>query len=287
MSAELHSEVSNWWSNNPQTYGDLHGKPLFDGDRTALGDAAFYARADQAFIEWNRPLHGDAPFDRLFPYAEFKGKRVLEIGCGMGAMASLWARQGAEVSAVDLAPFSVKMTRQRFALLGLQGQIQEADGRALPFDDGAFDYVYSWGVLHHSPDLGQSLREMMRVLKPGGRFGLMLYHRHSLFYLWRIRYREGLVHGEREFLDPVALSSRYTDGSEAEGNPHTWPVTRPELRRLLGPFSDRLDFRVLGTEVDELFDSMLPGFGRLLPRWAIKPWARRLGWSLWTDGTRG
>jgi hypothetical protein len=56
--------------------------------------------------------------------------------------------------------------------------------------------------------------------------------------------------------------------------------------RLSGPFSDRLDFRVLGTEVDELFDSMLPGFGRLLPRWRSSL-ARRLGWSLWTDGRRG
>ena len=287
MSAELQQEVSHWWSSNPQTYGDLHGTRSYRGSETAPGDPAFYARADQAFFEWNRPLHGAEPFDRLFPYAEFKGRPVLEIGCGMGAMASLWARQGAQVTAVDLAPYSVKMTRQRFALLDLQGRIEQADGRALPFADGEFDYVYSWGVLHHSPDLGQSLREMMRVLKPGGKFGLMLYHRHSLFYLWRIRWREGVVHGESRFLDPIALASRYTDASEDEGNPHTWPVTRGELRSLLGPYAERLSFRVLGTEVDELLDAMLPGFGRVLPRWAIKPWARRLGWSLWTEGWRG
>src|SRR4029079_3129869 len=102
-----------------------------------------------------------------------------------------------QVTAVDLAPFSVEMTRRRFSIMGLTGTIMQADGRTLPFEPGEFDYVYSWGVLHHSPDLANSLREMMRVLRTGGEFGLMLYHRRSLFYLWRILYREGFVHAER------------------------------------------------------------------------------------------
>ena len=279
------SDVSAWWSSKPQTYGDRHGAATYEGSASQLGDEAFFRRADETMFRWNRPLYKAYPFDRLFPYDEFVGKRVLEIGCGMGAMASLWAKRGATVTAVDLAPFSIEITRRRFSLFGLNGHIEQADARSLPFAEGEFDYVYSWGVLHHSPNLAQSLREMMRVLKPGGKFGLMLYHRHSLFYLWRIVYREGFVHREADFLDPVALASRYTDATEAEGNPHTWPVTKSELRALLGPYASSLEFRVLGTELDDVLSFMLPGLGRL-PVWMIKPWARRFGWSLWTHGVR-
>jgi SAM-dependent methyltransferase len=278
-------EVGTWWSGKPQTYGDRHGAREYDGGQALVGDEVFFRKADETLFKWNEPLHAEFPFDRLFPYAEFTGKRVLEIGCGMGAMASLWAKQGAKVSAVDLAPFSVEMTRKRFALFGLEGNIQQADGRSLPFADGEFDYVYSWGVLHHSPNLSQSLREMMRVTRPGGQFGLMLYHRRSLFHLWRILYREGFVHNEAGFLDPVALTSRYTDATEAEGNPHTWPVTKAEVWAFLNPYTSGLRFRVLGTEVPDVLGFMLPGLGRL-PGWLIKPWARRLGWSLWSYGVR-
>ena len=286
MSAERSREVSGWWSSNPQTYGDLHGKASHGGAQTTVGDAEFFEHADRTFFRWNQHLHHKQPFDRLFPYERFRGKRVLEIGCGMGAMAALWASRGAEVTAVDLAPRSVEMTRRRLSLMGLAGKVIEADGRTLPFSDGEFDYVYSWGVLHHSPDLALSLREMMRVLRRNGEFGLMLYHRHSLFYAWRVRYREGFLHNESDFLDPVSLSSRYTDASEAEGNPHTWPVTRSELRRVLGSYSSDIRFRVLGSEVDHILNMMLPGLGRITPRWALKPWARRFGWSLWCCGTR-
>jgi SAM-dependent methyltransferase len=282
---EKAQEVSNWWSGKPQTYGDRHGSALYDGSAAQLGDESFFRKADETLFKWNEPLHRDFPFDRLFPYDEFAGKRVLEIGCGMGAMASLWAKRRATVSAVDLAPFSVEMTRRRFSLMGLAGDISQADARSLPFGDGQFDYVYSWGVLHHSPNLAQSLREMMRVLRTGGRFGLMLYHRRSLFHLWRIVYREGFVHNEADYLDPLALASRYTDATEAEGNPHTWPVTKAEVSAFLRPYTSLLQFRVLGTEVEDVLGFMLPGLGRL-PAWLIKPWARRWGWSLWSYGTR-
>lgn len=285
MSSAPEKDVSAWWSNNPQTYGDLHGKPRFGGDVSEFGNTAFFDAADREFFTWNATLENKVPFDRIFPYERYRGMRVLEIGCGMGCMASLWARQGGQVTAVDLAPFSVEMTTKRFALMGLTGTILQADGRALPFDDGEFDYVYSWGVLHHSPDLAQSLREMMRVLKRGGEFGLMLYYRHSLFYIWRILYREGFVHNESDFLDPIALSSRYTDASEAEGNPHTWPVTRSELRGMLAPYANDLKFCGVGTETDHMLNLML-GYGRFLPRWVLEPWERRWSWSLFSSGIR-
>jgi SAM-dependent methyltransferase len=207
--AQLAGEVARWWAENPQTYGDLHGQSRFGGKEIALGSREFFEEADSRFLEWNHPLHTAAgPFGKIFPYARYAGRRVLEVGCGMGAMASTWAQRGARITAVDLNPVAIAQTRRRFELLGLTGNIQQFDGRALPFEDGAFDYVYSWGSCTTRPDLPRSVGELLRVLRRDGEFGVMLYDRHSLRYWYCIAYREGLVHGERLFLDELGLASR-------------------------------------------------------------------------------
>jgi SAM-dependent methyltransferase len=163
------------------TYGAEHGRTVYDDAAYEMGSQAFFDRLDREFYSWNKPLHGARPFDRLFPYQEYQdGKKVLEIGCGLGTLAMNWARNGAEITAVDLNPTSIEQTRRRFDLMELSGRIEPMDARHLAFADASFDYVYSWGVLHHSPQLEQSLGEMMRVLKPGGGFGIMLYNRRSL-----------------------------------------------------------------------------------------------------------
>ncbi len=277
--------VGQWWADNPMTYGDVHGKTVHEGEASQLGDEAFFNKVDETFFEWNRPLHGEKPFDRLFPFHEVApGAKVLEIGCGMGTMASLWARHGADVTAVDLNPTAIAQTRRRFELSGLTGTIQQADARQLPFDDGTFDYAWSWGVLHHSPDIEQSVAEMMRVLKPGGGFGLMLYHRQGLWQRYTVDYLEGFLHMESRFLGPLELSSRYGDGHVEEGNPYTWPMTRREVYDMLAHFSHDVRLRVLGTELDGVLRLMLPGLGRVLPRLVKKAWARRFGWSIWASG---
>jgi ubiquinone/menaquinone biosynthesis C-methylase UbiE len=279
--SDVVSEVREWWAEHPMTYGDVHGQSA-----EALGDPQFFAEVDARFLQWNRPLHGERPFDRIFPYDRYRGGRVLEVGCGMGTMASCWARQGARVTAVDLNPTAVTQTRRRFELLGLEGDVRQADARRLPFDDGAFDYVWSWGVLHHSPDLGQSLRELLRVTRSGGGYGVMVYHRRSLLHWYMTMYMEGFLHMESRFLSDVELASRYGDAAREEGNPHTWPVTRRELHALLSGTGASVDIRVLGTDLDSVLRLMLPGLGERLPAGLKKPWARRFGWSLWAQGHR-
>jgi SAM-dependent methyltransferase len=204
----------------------------------------------------------------------------------MGFMASLWAERGADLTAVDLNPVAIEQCRRRFDLFGLTGQIQPEDANRLSFDDATFDYVYSWGVLHHSPDLDRSIAELFRALRPGGAFGVMLYNRRSWLYRYQIRYVEGFLHGESRFLDPLQLASRYTDGAEHEGNPHTWPLTPEEARTLFAPHASRLDVRVLGTDLNGIFRRMVPGLSRLIPKAVMKSWARRWGWSLWISGEK-
>lgn len=280
-------EVEQWWAAHPMTYGATHGDAVYDDASLELGSREFFERLDREFYGWNAPLHGDRPFDRLFPYDSYGADdRVLEIGCGLGTMAMNWARAGVRLTAVDLNETAVAQTRRRFEALGLDGEIEQADARRLPFDDATFSYVYSWGVLHHSPDIDTSFAELMRVLRPGGGFGVMVYNRRSLLHLYRTRYVEGFLHDERRFLDPLELASRYGDAAEQEGNPHTWPMTRRELRAALGRHSDDVRVRTLGTDVDYILHTVLPGLERAVPVSLKKPWARRLGWSLWAFGHR-
>ena len=292
QSAEA-AAIAAYWSTHPQSYAsDEHGGTTFRTPDGAIFTAErrspeYFREADRVLCEWNKPCHNEAgPFGRLFPYARYRGRRVLEVGCGQGGMAALWAERGAQLTAVDLNLDAIAATRERFAQRGLTGEIRQVDARSLRFEDGTFEYAYSWGVLHHSPDLAHSVGELMRVVRPGGEFGVMLYNRHSLLYWYQILYLEGLLHAERQFLSPLQLASRYTDGDRQEGNPHTWPVTVREMRELFGPYSSRLNVRVLGTDITPILELAMPGLTKLVPRIVWKAWARRWGWSVWIAGER-
>lgn len=128
----------------------------------------------------------------IAPFADFEasaGQDVLEIGVGLGADHERFAKAGANLSGIDLTPRAIEHTSRRLAHIGHSSALQVGDAENLPFPDASFDMVYSWGVIHHSPDTPAAAREILRVLKPGGRFRVMIYHRHSLigYMLW-LRY---------------------------------------------------------------------------------------------------
>jgi 2-polyprenyl-3-methyl-5-hydroxy-6-metoxy-1,4-benzoquinol methylase len=286
--AALKDAIRRFWADFPMTYGDEHGSTEYGAHALAIGSRGFFEQADATFYRWNEPLHSpEAPFGRLFDYPSYRGKRVLEIGCGMGCMAMNWAQQGAQVTAVDLNPVAVQQTGRRFELFGLNGEIREVDGERLPFPEGTFDYVYSWGVLHHTPGTRDAIREIHRVLKPGGHTGVMLYNRESLLYRIVVRWQEGFVNLERRWLDEPSLASRYADGDRREGNPHTWPVTRHELLTdLFQPFID-VRVRVLGTDVPNILNVLGNELGtKVMPKAAVDALSRRWGWSLWTTAEK-
>ena len=280
------NDIKDWWAQNPMTYGETHGQTSYNDGSFEMGTKEFFDRIDQEFYSWNKPLHNQKPFDKLFPYDLYKGKKVLEIGCGLGTMLMNWAKNGANCTGVDLNPTSIEQSQKRFDLHGLTADIRLEDANQLPFEDNQFDYIWSWGVLHHSPNLEISIKELFRVLKPGGGFGVMLYNRKSLYQWYMTDYVEGFLHQESKFLSPLELNSRYGDGHKEEGNPHTWPVTKKEGLDLLHPFSSDANVRVLGTDLDCVLRLMLPGLINLVPKIVIKALARRWGWSLWFHGTK-
>jgi SAM-dependent methyltransferase len=267
------------------TYGDVHGSNVYKGSE--IGPLwEVFAEADRVFLNWNSPLHGTKEFEKIFPFDESHDWKILEVGCGLGKMASLWSSDNNLVTAVDLNLRSLELAKKRFELMRIDGAFLQADGRSLPFSDDSFDYVYSWGVLHHSPDLEASLSEVLRCLKPGHRFGIMLYRRRSLLYRYWIRYIEGFLHEESRHLSDLELTSRYGDGAREEGNPYTRPVSESEIKRMLAEKVSSLEFRVLGTDLDSILKYAMPGLGSGLPLVAKKSLARRFGWSLWISGRK-
>jgi SAM-dependent methyltransferase len=122
----------------------------------------------------------------LVPFESARGKQVLEVGCGNGADGVMFASRGADYTGVDLTQAAVDATREHFAILGLPGRFQTDNAEQLSFADGSFDIVYSNGVLHHTPDPARTFAEVYRVLRPGGRAIVMLYHKNSINYHLRI-----------------------------------------------------------------------------------------------------
>lgn len=122
----------------------------------------------------------------LVPFAESKGKKVLEIGCGNGVDGTMFAEAGADYTGVDLTETAVNASQEHFQLTGLNGKFQTENAEKLSFPDNSFDIVYSHGVLHHTPHPEIAIKEIYRVLKPSGKTIIMLYHKHSINYYLRV-----------------------------------------------------------------------------------------------------
>src|SRR5205823_3687408 len=158
----------------------------------APGSPEHLAEVERRFLgeAWFAQAAGEPPFSRLIPFAELADRDVLEIGCGTGVHAKLLAAAGARLTAIDLTPTAVELTKRRLELAGLDADVREADAESLPFADESFDFVWSWGVVHHSEDTDAVLAEIARVLRPGGLLALMVYHRSSItFWIDYVLYR--------------------------------------------------------------------------------------------------
>ncbi|MDO8564523.1 MAG: class I SAM-dependent methyltransferase, partial [bacterium] len=206
---ELKDKVRSWWNNYPFTYFV----------KEEIGSWAFFRNVDRKIFKWCPWAHDGYPlFSKFVPYKELVGKKVLDIGCGTGWSTEQFARMGAEVSAIDLTPKAIELTKKRFALYHLQADIRVGDAEQLPFQDGTFDYVFVWGVLMHTPDTEQAIREIYRVLKPGGRAAAMMYNRNSLHFRWFLQFGKGILRGKLLRFSVQELANRYTDGAEIGGN---------------------------------------------------------------------
>ncbi len=186
------------------------------------------------FDEVEKFRYDTQPFMReLMEFDNFRGKQLLEIGCGLGTDLVQFARAGAMVTGVDLTPASIDLVRRRFALEGLPVNAQVADAESLPFPDASFDVVYSFGVLHHTPDTQKAINEVHRVLKPGGRIVIMLYHKNSIHvYLGAALYRSS----RRSSAGTRTLVEDWVRIYDGEENPLGKAYGRADIRRMFSRF---------------------------------------------------
>ncbi len=225
--------------------------------RHPVGSRGFFDDLDQYHFE---KLHH---LPRLVGYDNYKGRRVLEVGCGAGVDLARFARGGAEVVGIDVAESAIELARANFAQQGLSGEFQVADGERLPFPDGSFDLVFAHGVVQYTADPGRLVNECRRVLKPGGEAVFQVYNRISWLNALSKLMKVGLEHDDA----PVLL--KFSIG---------------EFRRLLSGFRDvrivperfPVKSRLHGGWKGALYNGLFVGTFNVLPR----PLVARFGWHL-------
>lgn len=251
---ELNEKVRSHWEQEP-----CGTSPWITGDAKP--------ETREWFIDVERHRYEAEP--HIFSAAQFtrwEGKDLLEIGVGAGSDHLQFARAGARCNGVDLTDAAIETTRKHLALYGYTSNLQRADAEHLPFEGRSFDVVYSWGVIHHSANPEAIVREIHRVLRPGGMFVGMMYQRHSLvtYKLW---VRRALFAGKPfRSLSDVLWHHMESLGTKA--------YTQGELRQMFSDFSD-----VKLTPLATIYDrKWLGALGKLIPD--------VLGWNLAIHATR-
>src|SRR5881275_3699994 len=208
-------KVSEYWDSRPC---NIRHSPKPVGTKEYSDEV----EARKYFVESHIP--GFADFER------WRGKRVLEIGCGIGTDTINFARAGAQVTAVDLSEKSVELARKRTTVFGLEDCIRFRAGNAEQLSafvpPEPYDLIYSFGVIHHTPNPEAVLEQLRKYTRPGTTVKIMVYHRRSWKVAWILA-----TEGKGQFWK---LRDMVAKNSEAQaGCPVTYTYTRREGRQLL------------------------------------------------------
>jgi SAM-dependent methyltransferase len=237
-------------------YWNLHIHDL-DISAQTPGTPGFFADLDQYHFE---KLHH---LLRLVDFNAYRGKRVLDVGCGAGTDLMRFAKRGAIVTGVDVSGSAIALARANFAQQGLSADLREADGEHLPFEDDTFDLVFAHGVVQYTPDGRAIVEECRRVTRTGGQAVFQVYNRVSWLN---------------------ALSKIMKVPLEHEDAPVLRKYSASEFRNLLSGFREvriveerfPVKSRLHGGWKGVLFNTLFVGAFNALPRALV----RRFGWHL-------
>ena len=222
-----------------------------------VGSRGFFDDLDQYHFE---KLHH---LLRLVAFDGYRGRSVLEVGCGAGVDLVRFARGGAEVTGVDLAPSAIDLARANFEQQGLHAKLEVADGEHLPFPDNSFDFVFAHGVVQYTADPRRLVEECRRVLKPGGEAVFQVYNRISWLNALGQLMKVGLEHDDAPVLLKFSIGEfrRLVSGfTEVKIVPERFPVTS----------------RLHGGWKGAVYNGLFVGTFNALPRSLV----RRFGWHL-------
>ncbi|TLD41828.1 MAG: Methyltransferase domain [Candidatus Jettenia ecosi] len=204
---------------------------------------------------------------------DLKGKKVLEIGFGMGTDHLSLAKQGGIMHGVDLTPRNLEIIRKRFEIYGLKSELLVSDAENLPYDDNLFDVVYSFGVIHHSPDTQRVISEIHRVLKPGGKCWITVYHKNSIFFWWSVFLIDWVFKGgfRRE-----SLKGRLSRIEYPNDNPNI--VVHLYTRKKFAAMFSIAGFHKIQSSINHLIADDIASLGKYIPRKILERLAKKFGW---------
>ena len=246
--ADLISRIADYWDEH------IHDLSI---TTQAVGTPGFFQELDQYRYDKLNYL------PRLVHFRSYKGKNLLEVGCGAGIDLVRFAREGANVTGIDLSKIAIELAQRNFMQSGLNADLFVMNGECMQFADNTFDVVYAHGVLQYTADTDKMIAEIHRVLKPGGEAIMMVYNKYSWLNLMRNVTKIPLEHEDAPVLKKFSAS---------------------ELKQLLHPFHD---YRVFPERFPvktklhsgwkaRLFNNMFVGAFNLIPR----PWIKPFGWHL-------
>ncbi len=262
------SDVQNYWNARPCNIRHSTKTP---------GTEEYFNEVEQRKYRVEPHIPGFAEFER------WRGKRVLEIGCGIGTDTINFARAGAQVTAVDLSEKSLEMARRRAEVFGLSDRIRfvQADSEHLTeyLPPEPFDLIYSFGVIHHTPHPERVMAQLPRYFKPDTTVKIMVYNRWSWKVLW-ILFRYG--RGQFWKLDKLIA-----DNSEAQtGCPVTYVYSSGQGKQLM----EAGGLRTIETRAEHIFPYRIPDYVkyryvkvwyfRWMPKWMFRGLERMAGWHL-------
>jgi ubiquinone/menaquinone biosynthesis C-methylase UbiE len=250
-------QVQRQWNRNP--VGSQHARE--SQPRTLAWFLEVERHRYQVYAPW---------MPETMEFAAHAGHDVLEIGGGLGTDLAQFAMHGASVTDVDLAAAHLQLAEENFRLRGLRGRFIHHDAESLPFADSSFDLVYSNGVLHHTPNTTMVVREIRRVLRPGGRAIVMVYAENSWHYWRKLVWLFGVKKGLLETVSVGDIMSRSVERSANEARPLVKVYTRPRLHTLFKDFAhvEILQRQLLAEELPKAL------------KWT-RPFSERvLGWNL-------
>lgn len=266
------SRVRDYWNSRPcnirHSTAPIGTREYFD-----------QVEARKYFVEYHIPAFAE--------FQRWRGKKVLEIGCGIGTDTINFARAGAQVTTIDLSDKSMELARTRASVFGLEDRIHFYSGNAeqlstfVPVEP--YDLIYSFGVIHHTPHPGAVLAQLRQYARPGTTIKVMVYHRRSYKVAWIL-----LTEAKGQFWK---LQDFVAKNSEAQtGCPVTYTYTRREGRALL----ERHGFRVTGVQAEHIFPYRIADYVqyrfvkepyfRWMPQPLFRALERRFGWHLLLTG---
>ncbi len=200
---------------------------------------------------------------RVVDFSGYNGKKVLEIGCGVGLDLVRFARGKARVTGVDLSETAIDLAKKNFKWNHLKADFRVMNGEKLEFADHSFDVVYAHGVLQYTADASRMIQEAHRVLKPGGTFIGMVYNRKGWLNVMSTFFKVGLEHEDAPVLNKYTIGEfkkMLSIFSKVKIIPERFPV------------QSRLHHGLKGF----LFNTIFVGIFNMIPR----PLVRKTGWHI-------